>query len=221
VRHDGSSNAIEQLILPDVTGGSVQEEAIIKGDMDRTSGVFPGMMGQNQAPEGSTAGNINTTARGFLASIEMAGTRMQYKLDNLDDALKELGQKLLKMNRKYITEDQKVRIIGKAGIKFEDVPLSDIDKEYDLRIEGGATQPQNREVKKRDAIQILQMLMPLSNVPMMEYEPGKMPSATKMNAKFLVDAVLDTFDIPNKEEAFIPSDLMGLPPVNPAATQML
>ena len=215
ITHDGSPNAVVPLIIPDTTQGSVQEEAIIKQDMDRTSGVFAGMMGQLQSPEGSTGSNINTTARGFLASVEAAGTRMQYKLDNLDDSIRELGQKILKLNQKYINKDQVVRIVGKSGAKFEEVKVEDIGKEYDLRVEGGATQPQNQEARKQDFFNLLQLLVPLSQVPMVDFEPGSQPVPAQMNVKYFIDSLLDTFNLPNQEEAFISQEDVGLPQVSP------
>lgn len=202
IEHDGTNNAVTPLFVPDTTQGSVQEEAIIKQDMDRTSGVFQGMTGQLQNPIGGGS-DVNNTARGFLASIEQAGTKMQYKLDNVDDALRELGQKLLKLNQEYINKDQVVRILGRSGIKFEKIPKDAIQKEYDLKIEGGSTQPQNKEARKQDFLSLLNILVPLSQMPMEDFEPGQAPVPTKMNVKYFVDNFIDTFDLPNKEEAFI------------------
>ena len=209
------TSAVVPLPVNDTTQNSVQEEAIIKQDMDRTSGVFQGMTGQLQGPVGGEVGDFNKTARGFLASIEQAGSRMQYKLDNLDDSIRELGQKMLKLNQKYITKDQVVRILGKTGVEFETIALDDIQKEYDLRVEGGATQPQNKEARKADFFQLMNVLVPLSQFPMVEYEPGEQPKATQMNVKYFIDNFLDTYDLPNKEEAFISAQDQGLPQVGP------
>jgi len=209
------TSAVVPLPVNDTTQNSVQEEAIIKQDMDRTSGVFQGMTGQLATPVGADSGSFNKTARGFLASIEQAGTRMQYKLDNLDDGIRELGQKLLKLNQKYISKDQVVRILGRSGVAFETVKVDDIRKEYDLRVEGGATQPQNQEARKNDFFNLMNVLLPMSQMPMVDYEPGQQPTPAQMNVKYFVDNLLDTFDLPNKEEAFISQKDLGLPQVSP------
>jgi len=207
-------NAVKPLPVNDTTQNTVQEEAIIKQDMDRTSGVFPGMMGQIQKPMGAT-GDVNQTARGFLASLEQAGTKMQYKLDNLDDAIRELGRKMLKMNQKYISREQVIRIVGKSGIQFEKIPVEAIRKEYDLFVEGGSTQPQNKEVKKIMWMNLLQLLVPLSQMPLMDYEPGRPPAPTKLNVKWVLDNLLKNFDVPNIEEAFISQMGFSPPPGMP------
>lgn len=195
-------NAVKPLPVNDTTGASVEEEAIIKQDMDRTSGVYAGMTGQLQNQIGG-AGASTTTARGFLASIEQAGTRMQYKLDNLEDAIVNIGQKMLKLNQKYIETDQIIRIVGKGGVKFEKVTVEDIKKDYDMFVEGGSTQPQNKQTRINDIMQILQTVMPLAQAPMFDYEPGGQPVPAQMNLKYYIDQLLNIADLPNKEEAFI------------------
>jgi hypothetical protein len=204
-------NAVKPLPVQDMTGGSVQEESIVKQDMDRTSGIFPGMMGQLDRTVGGE-GAMTSTARGFLASIEQAGTKLQYKLDNLDDALQELGQKMLKMNAKYITKEQTIRILGKAGVQFEKISKESIQKEYDLRVEGGSTQPQNREAKNQQYLQMLQTIMPFIQTPMYDYEPGQIPVQTQLNAKYFIDNLLNNADLPNREEAFISQQELAPPP---------
>lgn len=206
-------SAVKPLPVNDTTSKSVEEEAIIKQDMDRTSGVFPGMMGQLQNPVGG-GGNINQTARGFLASIEQAGTKMQYKLDNLDDALRELGQKLLKLNAKYIDEEQRVRIVGKSGVKFEKISVDDIKKEYDLRVEGGSTQPQNKETRLQRSLELMNIVLPYAQMPMFDYEPGETPVQTQLNVKYFIENILDQADLPNREEAFISQQKMVPPPMS-------
>jgi len=202
-------NAVKPLPIQDMTGGSVQEEAIVKQDMQNTSGVQSGMTGQiNNTIGGSSP--ITGTARGFLASIEQAGTRLQYKLDNLDDALQELGQKMLKMNAKYITSEQKILITGKAGMQFDTIKPQAINKEYDLKVEGGSTQPQNKEARTQQYLQMLQAITPYFNMQMYDYEPGQAAVPTTLNAKYFIDNLLNNADLPNREEAYV--DQQSIPP---------
>jgi len=214
VEHDGTQNAVTPIIIPDTTQGSVQEESIIKQDMDRTSGIFPGMMGQIQKPSGAD-GDVNSTARGFLSAIEQAGTKMQYKVDNLDDAIRKLGEKLLKLNQKYIKKDQVIRIVGKQGIQFKKIPAEAIAKSYDFRVEGGSTQPQNKQVLTQKYMQLLSLMANLSQAPLEESTPGEQPKPTKVNLKYYMDNLIEQMDLPNIEEAYITPEAPAGPPMPP------
>ncbi len=210
------TNAVKPLPVNDTTASSVQEESIVKQDMDRTSGVFPGMMGQLQLPPGVQGSDVFTqTKGGYLASIEQGGTRMQYKLDNLDDALRRLGEKILKLNAKYVDKDQMIRVVGRQGVNFETVSAEAIQKEYDFRVEGGSTQPQNKEATLNKYLQTLQLVAPLSQAQLMNYEPGSPPTPTQLNLKYFLDNLLEELDLPNQEEAYIDMQSLAPPPLSP------
>jgi len=211
-------NAVKPLPVNDTSGSSVQEESIVKQDMDRTSGIFPGMMGQMQLPPGVGSGDVFTqTKGGFLAAIEQAGTKLQYKLDNLDDAIRELGQKLLKLDAAYIDKEQIIRIVGKNGVKFETIKPEILKKEYDLRIEGGTTQPKNREATIRKYAMALNSFAPFTNALMFQYELGSPPIPTKLNLQYFLKNMIDEMEMPNSEEAFINLQEIAPPPMMPGS----
>ena len=197
-------NSVKPMPIQDTTSISVQEESIVKNDMDRTSGVMPQMMGQLQATAGDDLQQYNTTKGGFLSAVEMAGTRMQYKLENIEQAIKRLGEKILTLNAKYLDKDVKIRVLGEQGAEFEVISAEDVAKKYDFDVQAGSTQPLNKSAKRNEAMALLQTVMPILQAPLesVSENPGEPSKQVKINLKYFLDNLIGTFDLPDKENAY-------------------
>ncbi len=184
---DISEKGIRDLQTPDVTTSSYNEETLIKDDAKTASGVNDFISGQaGSGISGSSIGN--ETARGIMLLQEAGNARFRYKLDNLEDSLKKLGEQLIALNQQFITKAQLIRIIGEKGLQWVDVTPEEIKGQFDLQVEAGSTQPMNKSVRRAEARELLATVAPFAQLG--------------VNLEFFIKHLLETYDLTNIDEAF-------------------
>jgi hypothetical protein len=201
--HTDDMNGIEPLTTPDVTSSAYNEETMIKQDMQLVSGVSDYSRGMGSSSNKTLA---NSTATGIMLLQEAGNARFKYKLDNIEDALVRFGKQLLALNQQFMDTETKIRISGVNGTMWVDVNPDNIQGEYDIKIEAGSTQPMNKSIRRAEARELLQAVLPLA------------PSAPMLglDLKYFIKYLLQTYDLTNIEEAFPPQAGLqipgGLPP---------
>jgi hypothetical protein len=184
--HTMKMKGIEPLVPPDVTASSYNEESLIKGDIQQTSGVTDVARGQGTGS--GTSGASADTATGALILQEASSNRFKYKLDNLEDSIREFGKQLNALNAQFITEDQAVRVLGAGGPVWESISPDDIQKEYDVMVEAGSTQPMNRSVRRAEARELIATIAPFVQSGI-------------INLQYFIKHLLQQYDLTEIEEA--------------------
>ena len=145
-----------------------QHSETIEADVDRISGVNEYMRG----------GVPETRRTATEASIiqDAANARAADKLDQVENCISEVAERVLALAQQYLTGVQVARVTGQAN-QHVWVPFTrkDIEGEFDFTVEGGSTQPMNESFRRQQATQLLQAMQPflesqLINVPaLLEY----------------------------------------------------
>jgi len=196
VVHCGDINGIRDLSTPDVTTSSYNEETLIKADIQQTSGITDVTKGMGGASVRGQSGIANETATGALLLQEAANERLKYKLDNIEDALKEFGQQLNALNAQFIKTDKVIRILGEEGQKWEKVTPDDIKGAYDIVVEMGSTQSLSRAVRRAEARELIATMAPFAEL---------------INMDFFIKNLLRQYDIAEVDEAFAKPQLQPGP----------
>lgn len=197
VVHVGDMNGLEVIQTPDVTASSYNEETYVKDDAKTASGVNDFISGSpGNSKNQSSIGN--DTATGIMLLQEAGNARFKYKMDNLEDSLREFGKQLISLDQQYLTEDIKVRVLGEGGVKWVDISPQDIAGEYDLEIEAGSTQPMNKSVRRAEARELLATVAPFAQLG--------------VNMNYFIKHLLETYDLTNINEAFIQQTQMPMQP---------
>jgi hypothetical protein len=177
---------------PDVTASSYNEETLVKGDIQYASSVsdmttFVGAKNSRSMSQ--------DTATGATIQQEESNAIFKSKLDNLEDSLTELGQLMISNNQQFLTDDRVIRIIGEDGKQeLFSIRPDDVRGNYDLIVEAGATQAMNKQIKRVEAVQLNNQLMPF--VQMGVIDP-----------KWAVTQLLDAYEIKGADNAFKQPDM--------------
>jgi len=152
VVHTDDPNAISQLVLPDVTSSSYQEETIIKADIQQTSGVTDFTRGM------SSDALANDTATGISLLQEASNARFRLKIQNIEDMmLKRLGENLVSMNNQFLSDETTIRIVGDEGREFQLVKPEDIKGNFDVSVQAGSTIPGNETIMKKQVMEMFKL----------------------------------------------------------------
>lgn len=152
VVHTDDPNAIQQLILPDVTSSSYQEETIIKADIQQTSGVTDFTRGM------SSDALANDTATGISLLQEASNARFRLKIQNIEDMmLKRLGEFMVSMNNQFLSEETTIRIVGEEGKEFQTIKPEDIKGNFDVSVQAGSTIPGNETIMKKQIMEMYKL----------------------------------------------------------------
>jgi hypothetical protein len=201
VVHTDDMNGIEPLTTPDVTASAYNEESLIKGDMQQASGVSDYTKGVGSSGKGSQS-LANDTATGIMLLQEAGNARFRYKLDNLEDSLKEFGRQLIALDQQFIDTQTVVRITGEQGTEWRAVNPEDIRGEFDIQVEAGSTQPMNKSVRRAEARELLATVAPYAQTGILDL-------------KYFIKYLMKTYDLLDVDEAF--GAQQGLPGGVPGA----
>lgn len=153
VVHTDDMDGIDVLAMPDVTASSYQEEALIKGDIQQTSGVTDYTKGANSGT------SSNDTATGISLLQEAGNARFRMKSQNIEDMLiKRLGEFMVSMNEQFVTEPQVLRIVGDDGIEWKQVKPDEIQGQFDVQVVAGSTVVTNEAVDKKQTMEMFSLL---------------------------------------------------------------
>ena len=188
VIHTGNMNGIKDLQTPDVTASSYNEETFVKDDAKTASGVNDFISGSpGNSKNQSSIGN--DTATGIMLLQEAGNARFKYKMDNLEDSLKEFGRQLIALDQQFLETEMMVRVVGEGGMKWVTLNPQDIQGEYDLEVEAGSTQPMNKSVRRAEARELLVTAQPFIQMGV-------------LNPSYFIKHLLETYDLTNINEAF-------------------
>jgi len=157
VIHTDNMAGIEALETPDVTASAYNEEVVIKDDMETVSGI-------NDYAKGSGSEAKNETATGIMLLQEASSSRLKYKLDNLEDSLKEFGEQLLALNQQYIDKPTKIRIVGEGMAKWISQEPDNLIGDFDLAVDAASDQPMNKSIRRAEARELLNTVAPLAEL---------------------------------------------------------
>jgi hypothetical protein len=186
--HVDNMDALDAFETPDVTGSAYNEETLVKSDMQLVSGVNDVTAGGAQGKGKGEAGVSNQTATGIALLQEAGNARFKYKLDNIEDALVSFGKQLLALNQQFLDTPRTLRIVGDGYTKWVDIEPDNIIGEYDITVEAGSTQPMNKSVRRAEARELLQTIMPLVQIG--------------IDIKPIIRNLLQTYDFTNIDEVF-------------------
>lgn len=187
--HCGDINGVAVIDTPDVTQSSYNEESLIKSDMQQASGVTDYSKGGGSGGKGNTTLG-NETATGIMLLQEAGNARFKFKLDNLEDSLKEFGEQLIALDQQFVKQEMVVRIVGEQGTTYIKMSPKDIKGNYDIIVEAGSTQPMSKSVRRAEARELLVTLAPIAQ-------------AAGINLKYLVKYLLKTYDLADSDEIFL------------------
>lgn len=208
-------NGVQPLVPPDVTQSAYQEEALIKQDAQMAVGVSDIINGQLQSANENVPGQVlNKTATGARVAVEQAGSRFKYYLQNIEDALRELGEMLYMFDQMFMSDEKFIRItapndyqkIQKQGLiskikekigmpvqeqnPYEFIRISPEDiknLKLDIKVEAGSTQPVEESLKQQKALSRYQLI-------------ASLPVATGETHMALAEELLEAYDSTNKEK---------------------
>lgn len=181
VVHTDDMDGVEVLAMPDVTASSYQEETLIKGDIQQTTGVSDFTRGV-----GSDA-LANDTATGISLIQEAGNSRFRLKIRNLESAIEKIGRFMISLNEQFIEEDKVVRILGDQGFEWKTIRPDDLRGNFDVVVQSGSTLPNNEAVEKKQTMEMYQLFA----------------GDPEINQTELKKRVLETFGIKNVDKLLV------------------
>jgi hypothetical protein len=182
VVHTDDMNGIEDLSMPDVTSSSYNEETLIKGDIQQTTGVSDFTRGIGSESLG------NDTATGISLIQEAGNARFRLKIRNLESAIEEMGRMMVSLNEQFLSEEKVIRIMGDDGLEWVAVRPDDMRGNFDVMVQSGSTLPSNEAVERK---QIMEMFQIFAGDP-------------EVNQRELKKRVLETFGVKNLDKLLTP-----------------
>ena len=186
--HTGRMDGIEPLITPDVTTSAYNEETLIKADIQLVSGVTDYTQGQGNKSMAGGGGLANNTATGIMLLQEAGNQRFKYKLDNIEDALIDLGEQLLALNQQFLDKEMKLRIVGEGRTRWIEMNPDNLKGNFDIAVEAGSTQPMNKSVRRAEARELLQAVIPFAQLG--------------IDIKYFIKYLLKTYELTDIDQAF-------------------
>lgn len=99
----------------------------------------------------------NTTNDAIAQYQQASATKYDMLLDQVEDAIGQTGYLLLQMCWRYMSAEQVVGVLGEKGAGWRNLTDEEI-KSIAVRVEGGSTQKPNSMGKKKEALEIGQVL---------------------------------------------------------------
>lgn len=129
------------------------QSELITGDIDRISGVTEYQRGGT--PE------IRRTATEASLLQDAANARTADKLATVEQAISEVGRRMVALARQFMTGEQVARVIGKDGeplwIQYD---RDYLEGDFDFEVQGGSTQPHNESFRRQSALQMVDAMAP-------------------------------------------------------------
>ena len=176
---------------------------MIIGDIDRISGVSEFQRG--------AVSEIRRTATESSLLQDAANARTSDKLAVVEQAIAEVGRRMMALAQQYMTGEQVARVTGKDGepmwVTFDRDYLAG---DFDFEVAAGSTQPHNESFKRQMALQMVDAMSPFAG-------------AGIVNMQKLAAYVLQFgFGVKNPDEFLqappppVPAEgAMGMPPESP------
>lgn len=140
---------VKPLATPDVTSSAYAEEDRFSRDFQNATGTI------DPTDRGGSSGFVST-ATGQKIRDKESSARFQLKIENLEDALSRVGQKMLKMILALGEDSYRIRRQTKDGShKFTDVnrkALEEIVSGLHVKVKGGSTISDNQDERRENAM---------------------------------------------------------------------
>lgn len=124
---------------------------IIEADLTQISGVFD--------YERGVQSDIRRTATEASIMQDAANSRSADKLATIERCIGDVAANLIALAQQYLTGDQVARVVGADGayvwVNFD---AETLEGEYDFKIEGGSTQPNNESFRRQSALQLVEAM---------------------------------------------------------------
>jgi hypothetical protein len=128
---------------------------MIIGDIDRISGVSEFQRG--------AVSEIRRTATESSLLQDAANARTSDKLAVVEQAIAEVGRRMMALAQQYMTGEQVARVTGKDGepmwVTFDRDYLAG---DFDFEVAAGSTQPHNESFKRQMALQMVDAMSPFA-----------------------------------------------------------
>jgi hypothetical protein len=208
-------NGVTLLDTPDVTQSAYEEESILKQDAQEAIGVSDIVNGQLQDVGGASKSEVlNKTAKGAQIAVEQAGSKFKYYMQNIEDAMRELGKKLYQYNQEFMTDEKVIRVLApngyeqvkKQGLLSKIKPMLGLPVQksspwqfvrvkpdairnvsLDVQVESGSTQPIEESLKQQKIVNLINLL-------------ASLPVTTGETFMAMAEEILKTFSVPNKDQ---------------------
>lgn len=142
-------NGLQPVPTPDVTASSYAEEDRFSRDFQNATGTI------DPTDRGGSSGFVST-ATGQKIRDKESSARFQLKIENLEDTLARIGQKMLRMIHALGDDIYRIRRKGKDGsYKFTDVHKTALDyivSGLHVKVKGGSTVNDNQEERRENAM---------------------------------------------------------------------
>jgi len=149
------------------------------------------------------------TATGVAAAEQATGLRVDDKRTFVELFVRDVSRKLLQITRQFFPPKVAINIGGEAGTKWLVLAADQIRREYDVRIEVGSTTKPNDEVRRRQLVELINVLAPLG-------QPGPLGIPTvPINWPELLKHVLYAYGIED------PSKILRMDPMQAAQSQVM
>lgn len=185
--------------LPDVPPSSYSEEAVIKQDMDRTTGVYDPVRG--------ALSDQGTTATEVVAVQDQANFRFRLKIQLMEfSGLRRLARQVVQLDQQFIDRARAVRITGQPPA-FVDIPPEQIIGEFDFIPAGSSVEPiANKQVRQKQLVELY----------------GLVQNDPRVNKPKLLRKIFEAHDIKDVDD-LISEEAPAVPgaPASPAAAAML
>ena len=173
-----------------------QTQTII-GDIDRVSGV-------SEIQRGGTS-EIRRTATESSLVQDASNARTADKLAMIEQAISEVGRRMVALARQFTTGEQVARVIGKDGepvwIQYD---RDYLEGDFDFEVVAGSTQPHNESFRRQMALQMVDAMAPFAGAGIID-----MP-------KLAAYVLQQGFGVKNPDEFIAqPQAPMGAPPAGP------
>lgn len=128
---------------------------MIIGDIDRISGVSEFQRG--------AVSEIRRTATESSLLQDAANARTSDKLAVVEQAIAEVGRRMMALAQQFMTGEQVARVTGKDGepmwVTFDREYLAG---DFDFEVAAGSTQPHNESFKRQMALQMVDAMAPFA-----------------------------------------------------------
>lgn len=128
---------------------------MIVGDIDRISGVSEFQRG--------AVSEIRRSATEVGLLQDAANARTSDKLAMVEQAIAEVGRRMVALARQFMTQQQAARIMGKDGepvwIQFD---RDYLEGDFDFEVAAGSTQPVNESFRRQMALQMVDAMTPFA-----------------------------------------------------------
>ena len=179
-------NSMDVFALPQLQGTATDIEQQTANDIKMTVAIDEigiGLLPDN--PQRRSATEVVTAQ-------SMAGKRFAIKIALLEEAVKKIGQLVFALNQQFLDQDRMIQIVGERGAtEWVKLGPEDVRADYFIDMQAGSMLPKDEIAARQEAVQLLQYITPII-APVIQSNPSVIMPVIRM--------VLDTFDLPGKQE---------------------